>query len=145
MDLSSALSHNRPAARHAVARTRLAILRLRFALVLKRFNPSQPRVPAGHPDGGQWTGDGSGAGAEFESERLREDRPQVQPVGGFEREHLGMTVQDFTSRYCLGSIRSVLPGQFLGLTVAEVMKAAKAGDAAARRCLKVLGRDDYRK
>jgi HNH endonuclease len=29
----------------------------------KRYNPEQPRVPAGHPDGGQWTsGDWSSAG-----------------------------------------------------------------------------------
>jgi hypothetical protein len=27
------------------------------------FNPNQPRVPAGHPDGGQWTTSGGGAGA----------------------------------------------------------------------------------
>jgi hypothetical protein len=26
------------------------------------FNPSQPRVPAGSPDGGQWTGGGGGSG-----------------------------------------------------------------------------------
>lgn len=26
------------------------------------FNPNQPRVPAGNPDGGQWTGGGGGAG-----------------------------------------------------------------------------------
>jgi hypothetical protein len=25
------------------------------------FNPDQPRVSAGNPDGGRWTGDGSGA------------------------------------------------------------------------------------
>src|ERR1700730_2075096 len=24
------------------------------------FNPDQPRVPAGHPDGGQWTSEGGG-------------------------------------------------------------------------------------
>jgi len=30
-------------------------------LVKTGFNPGQPRVPAGNPDGGQWTsGDGSG-------------------------------------------------------------------------------------
>jgi hypothetical protein len=30
----------------------------------KRYNPAQPRVPAGHPDGGQWTsGDWGGAGS----------------------------------------------------------------------------------
>jgi hypothetical protein len=26
------------------------------------FNPDQPRVPAGNPDGGQWTSDGGGNG-----------------------------------------------------------------------------------
>jgi hypothetical protein len=26
------------------------------------FNPAQSRIPAGNPEGGQWTGDGSGAG-----------------------------------------------------------------------------------
>jgi hypothetical protein len=27
----------------------------RYVDTLKRYNPAQPRVPAGHPDGGQWT------------------------------------------------------------------------------------------
>jgi hypothetical protein len=26
------------------------------------YNPNQPRVPGGHPDGGQWTSGGAGAG-----------------------------------------------------------------------------------
>src|SRR5262245_46237532 len=34
----------------------------RLALHHSHFNPNQPRVPAGHPDGGQWTGDGSSEG-----------------------------------------------------------------------------------
>ncbi len=28
-----------------------------------KFNPNQPRVPAGNPDGGQWTGSGGGSAA----------------------------------------------------------------------------------
>ena len=33
---------------------------LRCQVALKAsFNPDQPRVPAGNPDGGRWTGDGS--------------------------------------------------------------------------------------
>jgi hypothetical protein len=31
----------------------------RLAWYRSHFNPDQPRVPAGHPDGGQWTSDGS--------------------------------------------------------------------------------------
>lgn len=30
---------------------------------LQAYNPDQPRVPAGEPDGGQWTGDGGGGGS----------------------------------------------------------------------------------
>jgi hypothetical protein len=32
-----------------------------------KFNPNQPRVPAGNPDGGQWTNGGSGADGETET------------------------------------------------------------------------------
>jgi hypothetical protein len=31
----------------------------RLALYRSHFNPNQPRVPAGHPDGGQWTPEGA--------------------------------------------------------------------------------------
>src|SRR5215212_8548858 len=88
-------------ARCALARSELEIRCLRLALTLRHFNPSQPRVPAGHPDGGRWTSGGGSGGAEFDCEGSRPERPEIQPIGGFEREHLGMNVQDFTSRYCL--------------------------------------------
>ncbi len=39
----------------------LAALKLRRVLRLK-YRPDQPRVPAGNPDGGQWTSEGGGAG-----------------------------------------------------------------------------------
>lgn len=39
-----------------VAEIKLDILHLRR--LLKAYNPNQPRVPAGNPDGGQWSGGG---------------------------------------------------------------------------------------
>src|SRR5262245_33034143 len=43
---------------------KLALLNIeaqhRLALYRSHFNPDQPRVPAGHPDGGQWTSTGAG-------------------------------------------------------------------------------------
>jgi hypothetical protein len=51
-------------ARHAAARADIAAARMRLSaaqlvLLLKQnFNPSQPRVPAGSPNGGQWANDG---------------------------------------------------------------------------------------
>jgi len=44
----------------AAARFQLALRRHDFALKAG-FDPSQPRVPAGNPDGGQWTRDGGGS------------------------------------------------------------------------------------
>lgn len=43
---------------HAALRMQVALLRLELAYdraVRAAFNPNQPRVPAGSPDGGQWT------------------------------------------------------------------------------------------
>lgn len=47
----------------ACARTKLREL----DLALKAFDPNQPRVPEGNPDGGQWTGDGGGTGGRLPS------------------------------------------------------------------------------
>jgi hypothetical protein len=42
----------------AEARLNLAASRIKSALLETRYRPDQPRVPAGSPDGGQWTDDG---------------------------------------------------------------------------------------
>jgi hypothetical protein len=42
----------------ASLRLELALLRLGETWRKANFNPNQPRVPAGNPDGGQWTGEG---------------------------------------------------------------------------------------
>jgi hypothetical protein len=41
------------------ARFRLAASRLRSALLELRYRQDQPRVPAGNPEGGQWTDGGA--------------------------------------------------------------------------------------
>jgi len=134
--------------RHAFATAHLELRRLRLAVALKRFNPSQPRVPAGNPDGGQWTSGGGGGNSEPSSERegaARRRSPGLRLAGGFAKEDLNMSVQSFAVANCKGRIRSVLPQQFLDSTIADVMQAAKKGDRAARTCLKILSRDEYRK
>lgn len=50
-------------------RVKVALLDLELHL----FNPSQPRVPAGRPDGGQWT-DGDGVIPVADNDRLDEDK-----------------------------------------------------------------------
>ena len=115
------------------------------------FNPNQPRVPAGNPDGGEWTGSGGGGGGTSTSATGQGAQGEsaapnnVQLAGGFTDDQMGLTVQGFVSGYCIGSIHRILPGQFLDTTIAEVMAAAKGGDSAARRCMKLLREDQFRK
>jgi len=75
MPVSGSESRSWMGAYDAFALAQLELRRLRLFLAFKRFNPSQPRVPAGNPDGGQWTDGGGGAGAsriEFVSGRPRQ-------------------------------------------------------------------------
>ncbi len=64
---------------------------------LKAFNPDQPRVPAGNPDGGQWTS-GNGEGAlrvQLAGEIPQNDTPDVpeqEPPGARARNAIVKTV-----------------------------------------------------
>jgi hypothetical protein len=127
-----------------------AKLRDRQRAVKAGFDPNQPRVPAGNRDGGQWTSIGVGSRSPISESRpnaqaVARPRSGVQLAGGFTDEQMELTVQNFASTHCRGLIHRMLPGQFLGMTIADVMAAAKGGDPAARTCLKLLKRDDYRK
>lgn len=68
---ANALDHEHDAqlaaARALLARLKRDVAALAFELKFRRrlrekaYNPDQPRVPAGNPDGGQWTSEGSGS------------------------------------------------------------------------------------
>lgn len=58
---------------------------------------------------------------------------------------MGKTVQNFMSEKCDGDIKAVMPGQFLDMTIGDVLKLADQGDAMARRCKKLLNRGRFRK
>ena len=66
-------------------------------------------------------------------------------LADFTPEQLDMSVQDFVSNFCKGSINSELPSQFLSATVKEVLEQAKSGSVAANKCKKLLGQDRFRK
>jgi hypothetical protein len=65
--------------------------------------------------------------------------------GGIVKELWKLTVRQFVSQYCKGSIREVLPGEFDDLSIADVMDLAKGGDKRARTCKKLLERQRFRK
>ncbi len=68
------LSGAQAALRHALAFRDMDALH-RIALQRSHFNPNQPRVPAGNPDGGQWTSEGGGVGTRLAAA----DKPHFGP------------------------------------------------------------------
>jgi hypothetical protein len=60
-------------ARYAFAVAQLELRRLLIARARNQYNPNQPRVPAGNPEGGRWTGGGSSGGG------LRSEYAQLRP------------------------------------------------------------------
>jgi hypothetical protein len=81
---------------------------LRLALILKRLNPGQVRLPAGSSGGGRWTsgGGGSGGGA------------AIQPVSSRPRAGSGAT------RVIRGRVHEVTPSQEARLDVSAAQARA---------------------
>jgi hypothetical protein len=107
MPVSSSEDRSWMGVSNAFAVARMELRQLRIFLALRRFNPSQPRVPAGHPDGGRWTG-GSGGG----------DGSRVEFVSGRPRQQGGGT------RVIRGRAYETTPGQEVRLDVSAARARA---------------------
>ena len=109
----------------------IAALRFKRAMVLHmialqraaKFNPSQPRVPAGNPDGGQWTSEGGtavGSGsnglvayADAESVSSNTDNPAVQLVASkvtvdYSEALTGISRIDDATKSLIGTLATVV-------------------------------------
>lgn len=123
---------------------------IRRVLVLRRemkYSPDQPRDWHGRwtDGGGGEAASGEGTTESGESFGEAPDGTKVESIAGIPDNEKNSTVQSFMSRYCDAGIRAVMPGQFLNEPIQRVMELAKAGDPAARRCLKLLGQERFRK
>jgi hypothetical protein len=90
------------------AATRFEIAMRRHDRALKAgFNPDQPRVPRGQPEGGQWTSD-SGSGRGGRDIPTASDKPVrlADDITGFTRHGINQTIS-----------RSVLPSAILDAVV----------------------------
>jgi hypothetical protein len=65
---------------------------LRKLIISRKYNPDQPRVPAGNPDGGQWAGAGSGSSTE------RADQPPTDQ--GFPQQVAGRRISKAQETFC---------------------------------------------
>jgi len=99
----------------------------------QKYSPNQPRVPAGSPNGGQWT-----SGGATDVSAARKLAPLVKEFGKW-------TARQFISRYCRGSINREMPGEFENVMIADIYEIAKGGNARARTCFKLLNEPRFRK
>ena len=128
-----------------------AALNRRRLLAAKRYNPDQLRIPAGQGGGGRWTDAFANLPYRPGAGSLGDQRPaagsidQVQLATSFTNDQKLMTVGDFIAQNCAAGVNRVLPGQLRDLKIEKVLEMAKRGDAAARSCIKLLDRPEYRK
>lgn len=104
------------------------------------FNPNQPRVPAGKPDGGQWTGGGSGSGS---GTRRRRDSDEGQVLSDANPDNLQRPGAEIAQagRRRPGSRRIRINGRWHTPTRAQEIRLATANGRARRALKKVQKRD----
>ena len=109
----------------------------------KWYDENQPRAPAGTHEGGQWIDAGSHISRSASNSNSRNSNADnYQVAGGFKPKDLDMTVQQFISSNCKGSIHREIPGQFYEHTIRELMEES---GWAANKCIKILMQDRFRK
>jgi hypothetical protein len=96
----------------SAARVEIALENLKQIWLKANFNPNQPRVPAGHPDGGQWTGGDGQAELGLNDPRILSDAtPDDDWKPG---------AQYAQTRPPLGRFPGATPGQNARLAAAEL-------------------------
>lgn len=90
------------------------------------FDPNQPRVPAGNPDGGQWTsGGGGGSAAGDDSQILSDATPDNEWIPGAQYAQAGPRGPRGTTPVLInGRVVSPTPAQAARLAVAQTQAEA---------------------
>jgi hypothetical protein len=105
----------RDAFEREVLRLRWELKKLKLELELRRFqrkySPDQPRVPAGNPDGGQWTdGGGEGAGRDTPSTDFSSQaRRGGPPRGGTPQQQLRLDLATARAQEALSRVQQLQP------------------------------------
>jgi hypothetical protein len=94
-------------ARLTIRRAPIGVQLLRLRLALRRYDPNQPRVPAGNADGGQWTNGDSRTRAPADADPDAD--VHITLAGGFTKDQLNLTVDDFVAQNCTGYVRRDYP------------------------------------
>ncbi|MCE3256966.1 MAG: hypothetical protein K0Q64_1049 [Nitrobacter vulgaris] len=100
-----------------------------YPALQRKFNPDQPRVPAGNPDGGQWTDGGGGLEQiQYRPERRPIDLLEERDLGGHAiEEHVGKSESYLKGRVRDEADRTIARGDdFRGLGVTSFTSLSAA-------------------
>jgi hypothetical protein len=122
---------------------------------LEKYNPDQPRVPAGNGrESGQWgPGSGEAAGHVPAAPLIGHGQAlpdiSVEPAGPTvevaQEAKCSAFITENCKENCKGSILREFPSQYLDLSVDQMLNDANAGIAAARKAKKLLFNNRFRK
>lgn len=124
-------------------RSHSALLRLRVAVLRSKagFNPDQPRVPAGNPDGGQWTSGGGGIGRSTISSGAQWAQRRLPATVDYSNAMTGISTIDDTTKKLGETLRQVVDTEGLlpGLDAQKYGTFIHGRFAAAVRRQNLLG------
>jgi hypothetical protein len=92
-----------------VVETKLHVL---HRAVKANFNPNQPRIPAGNPDGGQWTdagGVGSGSSQTSDTRVAQARRPRGRSSDGTPAQQVRRDIAEARARAAIERLREIDP------------------------------------
>jgi hypothetical protein len=105
----------------------------RAAWDIEKYNPDQPRVPAGSGrESGQWTTGGNSSEAQ--------PPPTATPLTSHNLQvaQTNIKCSSFIAEKCKGSIMREFPSEYLDLSVDQLLKDAQSGVQAAVKWKKLL-------
>ncbi|MGL4322723.1 MAG: hypothetical protein ACRCTD_01685, partial [Beijerinckiaceae bacterium] len=97
-----AFNHELGKLRSTVAALKFELALLRFTHLLRKYNPDQPRVPAGNPDGGQWVSISAG----WEQEANARGRAARHWPGASPRQQAELTSVQLTANRLMAEVRA---------------------------------------
>ena len=111
---------------------------------LEKYNPDQPRVPAGSGRAsGRWGSGGAAPTLIGHGQALSDI--SVEPAGPTVQAAQEMKCSAYITDNCKGSILREFPSEYLDVSVDQMLSDAKAGIRAARKAKKLLFENRFQK
>jgi hypothetical protein len=115
---------------------------LQWQLALQRFGRKY-RPDQARDERGRWVDEGRGEAEGNQNGST--DFGAAKRLPTIVKDFGKWTVRQYVSQKCRAEINRELPGQIEDVTIGELLDIAKGGDAAAKKCYKLLNQRRFQK